>query len=325
MSKNIKNIIIIIFITVITVINASSVSAQQVNLSLDPPIIQTKIKPGKSIIVAYTVQNNGDPTNLQFLIRPFTPVGQLGSLSVLPQLEGPVQFNLENADIQLEKPFFFPSREKKQAVIRMHVPPGIPDGDYYYLVLAETVPAFSVGGQSTGIASASIGSPLLVSITESGITEIKATIAEFSFKPDYIFTIGNSTVRIVDNAKELPIVFSVRNMGKNLLQPQGVIIDQNGAIKNKYIIIPQNILSNSQRVVKVFSEENNIPPNATVNLSHLTIGTHRVTVELSFGENSTIQYKTISFLALPLRLMTVAFVMLIVVTAAFFIRYLRKK
>ena len=51
------------------------VSAQEVNLSLDPPIVQVKIKPGKAITIAYTVENKGDPTNLQFLIRPFTPVG----------------------------------------------------------------------------------------------------------------------------------------------------------------------------------------------------------------------------------------------------------
>jgi len=299
--------------------------AQQVNLSLSPPIVQAQIKAGKTIIVAYTVENNGDPTNLQFLIRPFTPVGQLGSLIASQQLEGPVQFNLENADITLEKPFFFPSKEKKQAVVRIHIPPGVPDGDYYYLVLAETVPAFSLAGQSTGVASASIGSPLLISITESGITEIKATIAEFSFKPDYVFTIGNNIVRIVDNTKELPIVCSVRNMGKNLIQPQGTITDQHGDLKNKYTIIPQNILSNSQRIIKTFSDENTNQAEFTVVLSHLPIGGHHVTAEVVLGENTTVQYKTISFLVLPLRLISTALIALVIVGFFFLVRFVQKR
>lgn len=293
--------------------------AQQVNLSMDPPIVQVKIKPGKTIIIGYTVSNNGDPTNLQFLVRPFTPQGQLGSLTVSPQLEGPVQFNLENADLPLEKPFFFPSKTKKQAVLRIHIPPGIPDGDYYYLVLAETVPAFSVAGQSTGIASASIGSPLLVSITESGLTEIKATIAEFSFKPDYVLTIGKNTVRIVDSSHTLPIVLSVRNMGKNLIQPAGSIIDSNGKNKNIYTIIPQNILSNSQRVLKAFSDGGLDKTDSTIVLSSLSLGNHRITAEISFGENTTIQYKTLSFFALPINL----FVVIIISIFLFILFYTR--
>ncbi|MFH0773030.1 MAG: hypothetical protein V1922_01850 [bacterium] len=323
--SNLKFAALFVYLFICIFVYSPGVQAQQVNLSLDPPIVQAKIKSGKSIIVAYTVENSGDPTNLQFLIRPFTPVGQLGSLTVSPQLEGPVQFNLENADMVLEKPFFFASKEKKQAVVRIHVPPGIPDGDYYYLILAETVPAFSIAGQSTGVASASIGSPLLISITDSGITEVKATIADFSFVPSYVFTIGNNVVRIVDNAKELPIVCSVRNMGKNLIQPVGTILDQNGSLKKKYTIIPQNVLSNSQRILKVSSDENAGQADSTLVLSHLSIGSHRVTVELIFGENTTLQYKTLTFLALPLRLIGIALVALFVVLLIFLMRYSRRK
>lgn len=327
MKNKIKTVLVLIFCALTThyvLLTTHSAHAQQVNLSLDPPIVSAKIRPGKSIIVAYTVENTGDPTNLQFLIRPFTPQGQFGSLSVLPHLEGPVQFNLENADIQLEKPFFFPSRQKKQAVVRIKIPVGIPDGDYYYLILAETVPAFSVAGQSTGVASASIGSPLLITITDSGVTEIKATVAEFSFKPDYEFTIGNNTVRIVDNAKQLPIMCSVRNMGKHLVQPHGTITDQIGGVKKKYEIIPQNILSNAQRMLKVYSD-NQGTPQTTLLLSHLPIGTHRIGLELSFGENTPIQYKTLTFLALPLRFMKVVFILLMIVIVAFVLRSRQKK
>jgi len=324
-SRFILSSVIFLLSSVFFLLSSPPSYAQQVNLSLNPPIVSAKIKPGKSIVIAYTAANWGDPLNLQFLIRPFIPVGQLGSLSLLPQLEGPVQFSLENTDILLEKPFFFPAKEKKQAVVRITLPPGIPDGDYYYLVLAETIPAFSVAGQSTGVASASIGSPLLISVTDSGITEVKATIAEFSFKPAYEFTIGNSIVRIVDSAKELPIVCSVRNMGKHLIQPQGTITDQIGSMKKSYSIIPQNILSNSQRIIKTYSQEDTSKSASTLVLSNLSLGTHKVTAEVIFAENTQMQSKSISFLALPIRLITVTIVALMIVTLFFVTRLLQRR
>lgn len=323
--KYLRNIFAFCFVIFIFAFSSLSfVNAQQVTLSLDPPIVQTKIKPGKSILVAYTVENTGDPTNLQFLIRPFTPIGQQGSLTVERQLEGPIQFNLENADVVLEKPFFFASKEKRQAVIRIHVPLGIPDGDYYYMILAETVPAFSVGGQSTGIVSVSVGSPLLVTITETGVTEVKASIAEFSFQPDYVFTIGNKTVRVIDNIKDVPIVCSIRNMGKNFIQPNGTITHRSGGIKKEFTIIPQNILSNSQRIIKV-DQDDNTRTDSTVVLTHLSVGYHSLSTQISFGDNNTIIFKELSFVALPIRLITATSAVLVIVLSYFLTQYFQKR
>lgn len=300
------------------------VHAQQVTLSLDPPIVQAKIKPGKSILIAYTVENKGDPLNLQFLIRSFEPVGQQGSLTLLPQIEGPIQFNLENADVVLEKPFFFASKEKKQAVVRVFVPQGIPDGDYYYMLLAETVPAFSLGGQSTGVASASLGSPLLISVTDSGITQTQAQIAEFSFHPDTVVMFGNKKFHIVDSSDTVEIVGSVQNMGIHLIQPGGTITHQFGSSKTEYVILPQNILSNSQRILKVSSDQQN-NPGTTLSLTSLSIGYHTVRAAITFGDEGTIRYKELMFLALPIRFMkTVGFAVGFVVLY-YLVRFFTKK
>lgn len=305
-------------------VSSGNIFAQQVTLSIDPPIVQAKIKPGKSILVAYTVENKGDPTNLQFLIRPFIPVGQNGSLTLIPQLEGPVQFNLENADVLLEKPFFFASKEKRQAVIRIHIPLGVPDGDYYYMIMAETVPAFSLAGQSTGVASASLGAPLLISVTESGITEIQAQIAELSFKPNTIVSLGKQTFMIVDSADTVSITGSVRNMGKHMVQPNGTITHRSGSFKKNYAIIPQNILSNSQRILKTDGETTGAS-NTTLTLSRPTIGKHIVTAAISFNEDSSVHYKSIEFIALPIRFLKIVMVVFGLVTLYFLFRKRKKR
>lgn len=316
---NLRHAIVLVYLFIGLFVYSGSVFAQQVTLSIDPPIVQAKIKPGKSILVAYTVENKGDPTNLQFLIRPFIPVGQNGSLTLIPQLEGPVQFNLENADVILEKPFFFASKEKRQAVVRIHIPKGIPDGDYYYMIIAETVPAFSLAGQSTGVASASLGAPLLISVTESGITDIQAQIAEFSFKPDTIVTFGKRTFHIVDSADTATVTGSVRNMGKHMVQPNGIITHRYGSTKKNYSIVPQNILSNSQRLLKVDGEIQG-DSSTTVSLPHLTIGKHIVTAAISFNDDSSVHYKTIEFIVLPIRLLKIVMVSFGLVALYFLLR-----
>lgn len=243
-------------------------------------------------------------------------MGQNGSLTLIPQLEGPVQFNLENADVVLEKPFFFASKEKRQAVVRIHIPKGIPDGDYYYMILAETVPAFSLAGQSTGVASASLGSPLLISVTESGVTEVQAQIAEFSFKPDTVVSLGKRTFHIVDSADSVSITGSVRNMGKHMVQPNGMITHRYGDVKKNYSIIPQNILSNSQRLLKTDNEVQG-EVTSTVTLPHLTIGKHTVIAAISFNEDSSVHYKNLEFIVLPIRLLKIVLVAFALVSLYF--------
>lgn len=316
---NLRYIVAFAYLFICLFSYSGNVYAQQVTLSIDPPIVQAKIKPGKSILVAYTVENKGDPTNLQFLIRPFVPVGQNGSLTLIPQLEGPVQFNLENADVLFEKPFFFASKEKRQAVVRIHIPLGIPDGDYYYMIIAETVPAFSLAGQSTGVASASLGAPLLISVTESGVTEIQAQIAELSFKPNTVVSLGKQKFTIVDSADTISITGSVRNMGKHMVQPNGIITHRTGNVKKNYAIIPQNILSNSQRVLKTDGETTGTS-DATVTLSHLTIGKHVVTAAVSFNEDSSVHYKSLEFIALPIRFLRIVMVVFGLVALYFLFR-----
>lgn len=317
-------ILTLVYLFIGLFIYSGSVYAQQVTLSIDPPIVQAKIKPGKSILVAYTVENKGDPTNLQFLIRPFIPVGQNGSLTLVSQLEGPVQFNLENADILFEKPFFFASKEKKQAVVRIHIPLGIPDGDYYYMVMAETVPAFSLGGKSTGVASASLGAPLLISVTESGITQIQAQIAELLLKPNTVVSLGKQTFMIVDSADTISITGSVRNMGKHIVQPNGIITHRSGNFKKEYVVIPQNILSSSQRILKTNGGTPG-PSDTTLTLSRLTIGKHIVTAAISFNEDSSIHYKSLEFIAFPIRFLKIVMIALGLVTLYFLFHKRNKK
>jgi hypothetical protein len=181
-----------------------------------------------------------------------------------------------------------------------------------------------LGGQSTGIASASLGSPLLISVTDSGITQVNAQIAEFSFQPDTLVQFGNKKYHIVDSSDTVSVVGSVRNMGIHMLQPGGTITHQFGSSKKEYSILPQNILSNSQRILKVSVEQQN-DPGTTLSLSSLSVGQHTIRAGITFGEDASVHYKELSFIALPIRFMKTAGIALCFILIYFFIQFLTRK
>lgn len=265
--------------------------AQQITLSISPPIVETLIKPGKSILLGYTVENLGDPTTLEFKIRSFSPRGDFGEMKIDDELISPIRFSLDNSDIQLEKPFLIKQRESKQALVRIRVPEGTPEGDYYFVILATSYPVPAIGGTTSSLSKATIGSTLLMTVTQSGRVETKARIALFDIVPDNIITLFGKKYKIVESATKVPINLVIQNLGKNLIKPNGEITLRNPLGEKTVIpITPQNILAESQRQM-------NISP-----LSGYFIGTYTVSARVTFGENSPQLFSNVTFVGFPTRL-----------------------
>ena len=66
---------------------SNSVFAQQVILSVNPPLVEAMIKPGKDILIGYKIQNLGDPTVINTRIATFYPHGNQGNIQIKNQLE----------------------------------------------------------------------------------------------------------------------------------------------------------------------------------------------------------------------------------------------
>jgi polyribonucleotide nucleotidyltransferase len=96
--------------------------AQTISLSLSPPLIETMVKPGKSLLVAYTLENNADPAIMHAYVRSFEPKGNTGAIKIKDELEGPVHFSLDNSDIELDKPFFMKPNGSQQLLLRIRIP-----------------------------------------------------------------------------------------------------------------------------------------------------------------------------------------------------------
>jgi len=107
----------------------------------------------------------------------------------------------------------------------------------------------------------------------------------------------------------------VENKGKNLIKPEGkIILKGNFSEKAKFDIVPQNILSQSQRLITA-------TPSAEIDCSTLSkikacqspislvipgffLGFYQLSTSLIFGENSPQISASTSFFAFPLKIFT---------------------
>lgn len=305
-----KTITTILLSLTILLVLPLSVMAQTISLSLSPPLIETMVKPGKSLLVAYTLENNADPAIMRAYVRSFEPKGNTGSIRIKDELEGPVHFSLDNSDIELDKPFFMKPNGSQQLLLRIRVPEGAPEGDYYYTLLASSEPPSMAISSSASGARATIGANILITVTQSGYTKVNAKIALFDVLSHFSLPfIGK--IHLFDSSDKVPVSLVLQNNGANFLKPEGSIeMRGNFGEKATYDLLPQNVLAESQRLLTA-TPSADLDCEATKNslckapasliLSGFFIGKYNLSTTINFGDGTPNIYASTSFFALPFK------------------------
>lgn len=298
--------------------NFRSVNAQQVYLSISPPIVEAAMKPGKSIMIAYNLKNSGDPTIINTKVVTFEPRDNLGNIRLKEEATGPVRFSFDNADLQLGQPFFMKTGGTQQMLLRIRVPEGAPNGDYYYSLLATTESPATIEGITTSQARATIASNILITVTDSGFIEIKPRVTIFEAISDLKFNLFGKQIKIFDSFDKIPVVLYVENKGGNLIKPEGKItLKGNFGETVEFDIIPKNILSQSQRLVEAtpsasLSQKGPI----SLGLSGFFVGRYNLSARINFGENSPTIFASTAFFAFPFK---IGFALIVTIVLTVFI------
>ncbi len=290
----------------------SSIFAQQVSLAISPPLLEVLIKPGKSILIAYKVENYGDPVIVASHVQPFEPSDNTGNIRIKDQFEGPIRFSLENADLTLGQSSLVKTLESQQYLLRIRVPEGAPEGDYYYTFLAQTEPPPPVAGISSPRARATIGSNILITVSETGQLDVNPKIAVFDLLTRYKVPFFGKRINIFDSSDPVPVVMIVENRGRNFIKPQGqILLRGNFGERATFDIVPQNILSGSQRYVLA-------SPSADIDcggerpsslcktslsllLKGFFVGNYKLSTAVNFGEGTPNLQASTEFIAIPFK------------------------
>ncbi len=302
--KIIKHIIIfLIFNFSLLIFNLKPVRAQQVSLSLSPPLVELIIKPGKSVLVAYQIENLGDPVYLNADVVSFEVKDNLGNVKLKEKAEGPFRFSLDNSALKLNQPFFLKTRQKEQLLLRIRAIEGAPEGDYYYTLIVSTQPRMVTEGDSIGSTKATIGTNIITTVTESGKIDIKGKIALFDVLPRFRLPLGKSYLNFFDSNDKIPIVLILENKGKNFIKPEGeIILKGNFGETAHYQLLPQNILAESQRLIEATpSAEVELKKPVSLILSGFFLGRYRLSTNINFGQGIPNVFAATSFIALPFK------------------------
>lgn len=215
------------------------------DLSIEPPLSQITIKPGKSLIQAFTIRNNTDHSQpVVASLVPFTgdkqgfPVLDFDSLPPWLSI-----FSLVNKEIRLNQPFSIPAGGSDQIVLHIKIPEDTPPEDYYGVLLISEAGLGSVG---TGTSlSGAVAANLLISV--SGVETPPADLSVIEFLPHgHLFRLKDTYFS--DSLSPLTFSAAARNRSPQLAALEGSLeINKSGRPLYSQLVKPGFILKFSDR------------------------------------------------------------------------------
>jgi len=234
--------IIFLLLSVFTLLSPKNCWAQNFSLSINPPLLEAMLKPGKKIIYTFDLENRSSSSlNLIPKIVPFEAQGNQGYIRFTNE-EAPSFFSLLNSNIAFGQPFSLEANQKIQLVVRIAIPQNQPEGDYYQTLLVEQSSSREQVGnisQSLGV----VGANILLTVSQSGQPQRSLEIDSFTIPKAYFN-------QVVDSFDLVNFDLILKNTGQAFVKPEGSIFihPQNKEENLQEIKIrPDNILPGTNR------------------------------------------------------------------------------
>jgi hypothetical protein len=272
---------------------AQSAKAQNVSLSISPPIVEVVTKPEEKIEQTYLLKNEGADNVISVSIFPFNQADELGNPRLSRSLEDYDPLNIKywftiiEPQIPLGGKFTIKQGEEKKIVISIKPPIDAEDGDYYFTIIFKTEleNIFVLPESKSTISQAEIGSNILITVSKDGTINRKAAIKEFG------------APKIIDSFSPLTYQVKLANIGKGFFKPLGKITVES-VLGKKYVLnlAPQNIISASSRQISCIENEKLVPCRLPLKF---LLGPYKATLSFEIEGDKKPYSKTISSFGLP--------------------------
>lgn len=321
-----KLILVVLLTTYYLLLATDKADASSLSLGISPPIIIVQLDPPASVKTPITIKNLSDKsTTLQIFFKPFkaadTENGAVQYLTNQKGIPGPDQKLFEKVQIMESDnaidTLTLGPKQKKTVMLHLGIPEDEPIADYYFSIifLNKVDQKNSINSASQAIGG--IATNVLLTI---GKEPAQGTVTEFS-APGFV------------EHGPVPFTVRIRNTGKHVIAPKGVIIIKNmfGQTIGKVDLLPVNILVNSTRAIPDASQNpEKKHPSTPYALQPTTspvaywsenflLGFYTATLTVSLSNNGPVYTRDIYFGAFPL---TIIIALLVV---CFIILLIRKK
>ena len=297
-------ILLILFYIFLNPVN--KVSAQELNISVSPPLTEILMIPGKEIVQTYTLTNSSDAKLISVDIFPFLPDIENPEEIVINEKEGLSKsntyqswFSIENPKVSFGQKFNLSGTSEQKISIRISVPKNAVAKDYYFTVLfsiEKTNPLISDNSLQT---KAQIGSNILITASEKEKVYMSSRTVLFS--PPFI----------IDSLQKINFKIILENTGRAFSKPIGKITIQNLITKKTEVLnlSPLNILSSYSREIYCLKSEEIVPCETS---PKMLFGLYKSTLNYNLdGENQIHQEESFTF-AFPFSFIITIIVVIII-------------
>jgi len=300
--QNIKLLSFFILTALYLLLNTAQVHAQELSLSVNPPItVINAISPTNTTSIISIKNNSDTQVALQIQIKPFKAKGENGELEY-PNEALPILKNIQITDdnTPVESITLGPKQEKNLS-LNIDISQDLTTSDYYFSVMFVSTNHASVGSNSS-INQLGIATNVLLSVGQKEIP--KAILQEFS-------------TGIFFEAGPVPFTVRLKNTGDHIIEPTGEIIVKNmfGQSIGKLNLKEVNILTDSTRAIPSELEDNPSSFKQPVALlkEGFLLGLYSATLNLSLSDEGPIFVRTIYFFAFPFQSIIIIVIIAIII------------
>jgi hypothetical protein len=270
-------------------------NAQSVSLSISPPILEVLIKPGKTITQTYKLTNNGNSAIILPHIVKYDEKGIIDDADY----KGENWISFLNNEISLNRPFLLDSNTEKQLTLKIS-PLAKSAEENYYLALVFTTQPDPIPNTTVSSVSETIGSVLLINVSNSGLMEKNSRISSFSLPT------------VLDSFGPLSVNIFVENTGKTYFRPQGKISLIGPIGKAEYKLKPVVIFEGKNRELCADPESNTGQPDHGFIFPGFFIGKYSMSVKFTMDDGNKEISASKTFIALPWKSATVIILFIII-------------
>jgi hypothetical protein len=303
MNTKIKYFFKLFIILFIFLNSISNVSAQELNISVSPPITEILMIPGKETVQTYTLTNGSDSKLISIDIVPFLPDIENPEEIVINEKDGLIQsktysswFSIEKPEVVFGQKFNLPSNSEQNISVKISVPKNAILKDYYFTVLFSIEKANSLISENSLQTKAQIGSNILITASEK----------EDVYKASS--TVLFSSPFIIDSLQKIDFKIILENTGRGFGKPIGKITIENLITKKTEVLdlAPLNILSSYSREIYCLKSEEIVPCESS---PKILIGLYKSTLSYNLDSESQIHQEETYTFAFP-----ISFIVAVIVT-----------
>ncbi|HAU99341.1 MAG: hypothetical protein UX04_C0008G0007 [Microgenomates group bacterium GW2011_GWF2_45_18] len=306
-----KRILFLIIISAVCVTmqksHAQSGSSAAFGLTITPPVTQMQIKPGKSIILAFTIENTG--ANDLSVTAFFSDLLVDADTGAPRTSYTPAVFpyaRLQNLDKSLNTPFVLPAGKTDQLVVKFEIPSTMSEREYNLTLMLQGEPIShttydQIGNKNRASAVGFVGAHVLLSITHTGQDLSELIVDEVRASSFF------------DSLRPLTFRVFAFNQGKTRGTVQGTVrIKSMWTNQEETItILPEYVLAQSRRELRGSITESSLSQSTLPTLFSVQraffIGPQRIEVELTHDAGKASTRKTITVFAVPFSLLFLFF------------------